>query len=425
MECTEDGVKASDSSGVCQGCIALPKHRLWMLTLRFKCSRRPSDEIVIINLGQSPLSLFSVGRVHCDANSSRTQELRVPFVGGHLAFRFKFVSKSGLGFGQIHLEQGRFVQFDYPELEDKGGGTVCSGLVRELRLQRVQGKQRSVELLEELDRLDRSPADLPHFDSELLQGTPQRFQKAELKSMLHEELTKELRRSEAEAEAVEVKAAVESEKMRLAKERLVLRKRKGCNASDALEKGEALVGRKVEIYDAETHRWKVGTVEAMRSRWVDQDTRLEITHKVSGLQPQTAISTSFEAHQQEEAMWQDLLSQQFVLLDADEEEMEIRRKTRGKTRYTYAISLLIPSSGQGTEGSSSEGESRAGGVRGEAAEGAGDRSGGKGKEARDAAADGDRESRRERDRYGRSRTSCCEAHGSRTSSGQGAQDSCR
>ena len=332
VECTEDGVKARDSSGVCQGCIALPKHRLWMLTLRFKCSRRPSDEIVIINLGQSPLSLFSVGRVHCDANGSRTQELSVPFVGGHLAFRFKFVSKSGLGFGQIHLEQGRFVQFDYPELEDKGGGTVCSGLVRELRLQRVQGKQRSVELLEELDRLDRSPADLPHFDSELLQGTPQRFQKAELKSMLHEELTKELRRSEAEAEAVEVKAAVESEKMRLAKERLVLRKRKGCNASDALEKGEALVGRKVEIYDAETHRWKVGTVEAMRSRWVDQDTRLEITHKVSGLQPQTAISTSFEAHQQEEAMWQDLLSQQFVLLDADEEEMEIRRKTRGKTR---------------------------------------------------------------------------------------------
>ena len=341
---TTDGVKACSASAVCQGWIALPKHRLWMLTLRFTSSKPVGDELVIINLGESPLALISVGRIHCDTTTEH--ELHVPFIGGTVAYRFKFVSRSGKSFGTLSLEQGHYAEFEYPALEDKGRGTVCSAVVRVMSLERMQGKARTIELLEELDKVNETTSDTTHFDSEILQGTPQRYRKDHIKSLLHAELMKEVQKFEKGAKAVGERAAAfqddTSEKIRLALERHIQRKRKGYDASAALEIGEDLVGKKLEIYDEETHRWKVGTVQAMRSRWVDQNTRLEITHKVTGLHARSehSAATGFEEMQQEEALWQDLLSKKFVELDGDEEELEEQRKRRGKCCIALPIRIM-------------------------------------------------------------------------------------
>ncbi|GBG28710.1 2,5-diamino-6-ribosylamino-43H-pyrimidinone 5'-phosphate reductase [Hondaea fermentalgiana] len=378
-----------DRVGTIEGIIQLPRHRLYRVTTVI--ARHPEKDVpgraaqldvtdyINVRFGPSLQQLSLIGKVFNAPSAEQPpgapvhHTITTLIAGTSVAYRFDFRGSSTqcalvVKNGWVQEEEAN----NPADGVDKDSPQVLTDFVRQLRIERLQGKDRANHLLEELIRAKECPK--PYWDSSIFQGTLQRFEKNRFLQMLQDTLealgkereeleqrkiarrdallklhesqaqpgalvhtrgkgtegTKPRRFSAARAQHQELlarkahdsehletmrKEAELDEKMILAKERYINRKRRGMDGAAAIEEGQRLVGRKLEIFFADIARWRVGKVMDMKASWVDQNTRLQVLHKLE-------LSDEPEGS----SKWDDLLARRFVELKVDVSDVEERRK---------------------------------------------------------------------------------------------------
>ena len=215
--------------GVIQGRISFPKNGLWKLELvvtkadELAANAGDPNDFVIVRLGTSAMSLDMIGKFY----NVRAPGSRVRYViekevtGQRFSYRFEMSSSSESKENHMMVTRGRFKQMDPPPLEQIGDDPnhVLSSYVKMQRIERKMGKARAAVLLTELIKVEKmgrrvrseratgqtggskSPigGKLPHeepirswFDTEVVNGFMQRFDRKHLARFLRDELKREM-----------------------------------------------------------------------------------------------------------------------------------------------------------------------------------------------------------------------------------------
>jgi hypothetical protein len=217
--------------GVIQGRIIFPKHGLYMLEFvvtkadELAATSGDPNDYVAVRLGTSAMSLALVGKyynVRAPGEPGVRYSIKKQVTGQRISFRFEMASSSEKQETHMMVTRGRFKHMKPPPLEQIGDDPnhVLSSYVKMQRIEEKQGKARGaillgelikVENLEENDGLEMeviegdgelmSPITSPSkkkalthtwFDTKVVNGFNQRFDRRHLAQFLRDELKREM-----------------------------------------------------------------------------------------------------------------------------------------------------------------------------------------------------------------------------------------
>ncbi len=304
------GVSLGDGAkGTVAGLIELPKEGIWNILLNV--SRRGDgalyespdpDDYCKVKLGQSLAAMKEMGVFRNRKNPLTGAVLYdVNFVvsGSTLAYHFEFVSSElderkhlMVGVGQYEEYIPAPLQFmpdpDHPQREK-----CISSFVRNLQIQKSQGKTRMVELLQELISAEAAAGSAVVWDSGVIQNYPQRYAHDYFLRVLRAEILTEsnqLQREEAlaarGASGLQPSGRVDLTpelrmKLQESNERYIIRKR--ADQVHSVDVAKAKVGRYLEIWDKKTEKWRHVLVTECRIRWIENGMVAHIRHVVQEL----------------------------------------------------------------------------------------------------------------------------------------------
>ena len=230
----ENVILGPATMGVIQGRIVFPKHGLWKLQFtvtkadELASSSGDPHDFVVVRLGTSAMSLALVGKYHnvrAPGEPGVRYQIEKEVTGQRVSFRFELASSSESTETHMMITRGRFKQMTPPPLEQVGDDPkhVLSSFVKMQRVERKQGKARGAILLTELIKVEklgedaslvsprpgspRSPDGLTPiprpqswFDTEVVNGFQQRFDRKHLAQFLRDELKREMSGSRKQSE---------------------------------------------------------------------------------------------------------------------------------------------------------------------------------------------------------------------------------
>ena len=223
----ENVVLGKCTFGVIQGRVELPKMGLWQIDFLVTkadelapMSGDPND-FITVRMGGSAMSLDLVGKfnnVRAPGQAGVRYAVSRQHQGIRFTYRFEMASSNENVEEHMLVMRGRFRQIEQPPLEviDPKKGHVLSSYVKALRLERKQGKARGTVLLEELIKLEKAGPEVKHWDSLVVNGHFQRFEKDSLAAYIRDELKRQMgmERKAADREAAARKERDEAEQAR-------------------------------------------------------------------------------------------------------------------------------------------------------------------------------------------------------------------
>ena len=213
--------------GVIQGRIVFPKHGVWKLNFtvtkadELSASSGDPNDFVIVRMGTSAMSMALVGKYHnvrAPGEPGVRYQIEKDVTGQKISFRFELASSSDNVETHMMVTRGRFKQMKPPPLEQIGDDPkhVLSSYVKMQRIEEKQGKARGAILLTELIKVERlgedklksgddtktndgstspkiqSPLRHTWFDTKVVNGFEQRFDRQHLARFLRDELKREM-----------------------------------------------------------------------------------------------------------------------------------------------------------------------------------------------------------------------------------------
>ena len=223
----ENVILGKASFGVIQGRVEFPKMGLWqidfLVTKADELAPAAGDpnDFITVRMGGSAMSLDLVGKfnnVRAPGQAGVRYAVSRQYQGIRFTYRFEMASSTENVDDHMLVMRGRYRQIEPEPLEliDPKKNRVLSSYVKKLRIERKQGKSRGALLLEELIKLEKAGDDVTTWDSLIVNGHFQRFQKHHLASYLRDELKRQMGydRKIADKEAQARKEADMREKMR-------------------------------------------------------------------------------------------------------------------------------------------------------------------------------------------------------------------
>jgi hypothetical protein len=289
--------------GFCTGVVKLPKDCLWNLVITISRQGHGSEydsgfgsDFVAVQIGATVTSMSPIGTYFNRVNPNTgtvLYDVKHVFRGKSFAFRFDFSSNCEDPKTHLAVSTGMYEEYELKDLEVisdpkfVGRTRVLSSFVKMIRIDTQSGKSRETRLLEELISVEAS--DLPHWDSEIVSQTMQRYSKefflrilrAEI--LLYQEVLKAKKRREME-ETLRIKALMseqsvqkeanleQSMKKYLMMKRALQRKK--------LDAGKDLVGKRLILWDEENKKWRNVTVLEVVVNWVENGLVAKVTHMV-------------------------------------------------------------------------------------------------------------------------------------------------
>lgn len=285
-------------SGICAGVISLPKLSLWNFLLTVTMDGEMDRDVidtVVIHLGPSVDALVLVGSFTNTINPDTgtiLYDVSYAVRSEIVAYRFEFTTTNPLA-PHLAVGVGCYEQYEMKPLEifvePSGRERMLSSYVKLLRIDEKQGKFRETKLLEELVALEGSSADF--WDSDLVSHTSQRFNREYYLRILKVEILLEQKQGNAalaaavsaRSKALSVKLANRQyshrdQKVEQSKTEFLQRKR--ARQSHVLDAGNALMKRRLEIFDSAQNRWRHVLVQSCIVRWLDNGLTAKCTHSV-------------------------------------------------------------------------------------------------------------------------------------------------
>lgn len=290
-------LRAGKNSGFCMGTITLPKPIMWSVS--FLVTRKGSDEkyagpdksdFVKVKLGYNLQNLKTIGIYYNKVNPENggvLYDVKYLCSGDSLAYRFEFSSGSLNENHHLVVSAGAFEEYVVLPLETmdilNGRERVLSSYVKLLRLNEAQGKHRLTKLIEEL--LNAESSDLDGWDSEVVQNYAQRYKRDFFLRILRAEILVEREKSKREDDQPSDSSAMdnekymteeEAEKTRRSEDRYVKRKQE--TQYHLISDARQMVGKRLDILDKETGRWRTVKVQNCLVNWVENGLRVLIQH---------------------------------------------------------------------------------------------------------------------------------------------------
>jgi hypothetical protein len=253
------GITLTESNaGYCQGVIQLPKQALWSLLIPIcKTFFDPLSEEVLgdendfisIKLGATFGSMQQIATVYNKINPETgcvLYDIKHIMRGERIAFRFDFSSSSPERKVHLAVSTGLFEEYEmkalefFPDPKGLGRERVLSSYVKMIRINELQGKLRLPKLIEEL--LNVENATTSYWDSEIVNGSAQRYSKDYFLRIIRAEILLENKTNESNAgktnddervtqfKALRAKTAFDKgedveKRLELSRQRYMLRKR--------------------------------------------------------------------------------------------------------------------------------------------------------------------------------------------------------
>jgi len=304
------GITLTESNaGYCQGVIQLPKEALWTLLIPIcKTFFDPMSEEVLgdendyisIKLGATFGTLQHIATVYNKINPDTgcvLYDIKHIMRGERIAFRFDFSSSSTERKVHLAVSTGLFEEYEmkalefFPDPKGLGRERVLSSYVKMIRINELQGKLRLPKLIEELLNVENSTTS--YWDSEIVNGSVQRYSKDYFLRIIRAEILLENKTDETNGnktnddervtkfKALRAKTAFDKgeeaeRRLEISRQRYTLRKR--TVQQHLVDEAMMRIGRKLEIYDDISKKYKHCLVKDCIVRWVENGIKAFITH---------------------------------------------------------------------------------------------------------------------------------------------------
>lgn len=293
-----------DTMGYCSGVINLPKDSLWSLSVTItRQGRGPEYEhfdtsldFVRVQLGPTLTSLSHIGTFHNRMNPATgtvLYDVKHIFRGNAFAFRFDFSASTTDIKKHLAVCTGIFEEYEMQDLElvsdpkNPFKHRILSSYVKMIRIEEASGGLRETRLLEEL--IDVENATTPHWDSQILTQTLQRFSREYFLRILKAEILLQqqqqrqlLLKKQKEAQAARgMMAGTDLEResrLEQSKKKYVTKKRQLERAK--LDEARDLIGRRLVLWDKAESRWRNVKVLDHCVDWIENGLVAKITHSV-------------------------------------------------------------------------------------------------------------------------------------------------
>lgn len=288
--------------GYTVGMIELPKNAMWLVIVTV--SRQGSSAEYVHTDETDSLTVYlgaSIGTLekkmvcfnrHNPTTGAVLYDIRFPFRGDSLAYRFEFSSSSIDPKKHLAVSVGQFEEHELQGLElvdnpDSKRQRVLSAYVKMMRIDEQQGKFRETKLLEELVSIEESES--RWWDSDIVSKVPQRYERDYFLRILKAEILLEQRSGNAKLmETLDKRAKVHSKigknlnKAEQSRDRSLeeFQRRKRSKQSHVLERGKALIQKRIEILDEEQGVWRHVLIKDCVVRWLDNGLTANCTHIV-------------------------------------------------------------------------------------------------------------------------------------------------
>lgn len=291
-------LREGKNGGFCMGTLTLPKPIMWSIS--FLVTRKGASEkyagpdksdFVTVKLGHNLQNLKTIGIYYNKVNPENgavLYDIKYQCSGSSLSYRFEFSSGSLKANHHLVVSAGTFEEYEVLPLETidilNGRERVLSSYVKMLRLNEAQGKHRLTKLIEEL--LNSEESDLAGWDSEVIQNYPQRYRREFFLRVLRAEILVEREKSKREDDDPEGGAAAEDtsqylteevvERLKRSEDRYIKRKQE--TQYHLISAARQMVGKRMDVLDKDTAKWRTVKVLNCLVNWVDNGQRVLTQH---------------------------------------------------------------------------------------------------------------------------------------------------
>lgn len=319
-------------SGTICGVIEFPKLALWSVSLTVmrkgnteRFASPDEQDHVVVHLGPTLSSTNIIGEYYNAINPETgavLYDVKYVLHSKTLAFKFEFYSSVLTEDMHLAIPTGAYEEYEMKPLEvieDKFSSNkgrridkpaiqrerVISSFVKRLRIEEAQGKLRLTKIIEELITVEDSK--LKHWDSDILQKTPQRYGKDYFLKILRAEILLEHRNLKVQqaimdkaaksaahsnnnnaAAALSTGSQVDSTEMGVGLDpaqqvkiqtsaaRYLARRKEG--QQHIIDKAMKEVGRRIDIYDETKKQWRHTIIKNAHVEWLENGTKVHINH---------------------------------------------------------------------------------------------------------------------------------------------------